>query len=188
MTRRVITSSSVGHVVVKTGAVAPVFCCLSGFALTYGVLFSFLFRLDGEILFFAPGFALRGEVLSLACPNVYVLFFALPKKSTKRKANPEADPLRRFPVLLVKPGTCATRGLAMLDSLKQGASVIRTSLRCSAAPTGSRSKQKTKPQICHPRPVCTHRVPQTIRDQGRSCLSVASSAHPLIGEERRASA
>ena len=40
----------------------------------------------------------------------------------------------------------------------------------------------------HPRPVCTHRVPQTIRGQGRSCLSAASSAHPLIVEERRASA
>jgi hypothetical protein len=74
------------------------------------------------------GFALRGEILSLFCPSVHVLFFASPKKSTKRKANPEAGPLRGLPVLLAKPGACATRGLAKLDSLKQGASFIRSSL------------------------------------------------------------
>ena len=44
-----------------------------------------------------PGFALSVEVLSLACPRVPVLFFAPPKKSTKRKAGPVACPLTRVP-------------------------------------------------------------------------------------------
>jgi len=59
--------------------------------------------------FYLQGFALSVEALSLVCPSGSVLFFASPKKSTKRKANPEAGPLRGFPVLLVKPGARATR-------------------------------------------------------------------------------
>ena len=67
------------------------------------------------------GFALKGEVLSLACP----------RESTQREGHPvhssaDADVL------------CSSRirGRAQLAYAQTGASVIRPLLRCSAAPDG----------------------------------------------------
>jgi hypothetical protein len=75
-----------------------------------------------------------------------------------------------------------------LRSTRSDRAQASSGLHCDARLRQTGVKFKTNTQNRHPVPVCTHRVPQTIRDQGRSCLSVASSAHPLIGEERRASA
>ena len=119
-----------------------------------------------------------------------ILFFAPPKKSIQKKRGPGGLPAARVP--------CASREARRLrNSRSRCAQLAQTGRKLYPVFTAMlgcangikvKTKNQTKPQICHPRPVCTHRVPQTIRDQGRSCLSVASSAHPLIGEERRASA
>ena len=73
-----------------------------------------------------------GEVLSLACP----------RESTQRERHPVACPVINHklmtgsPALLGKTGARATRDLAALDYAQTGASLIRFSLRCSAAPDG----------------------------------------------------
>jgi hypothetical protein len=69
----------------------------------------------------ASGFALKGELL----------FFAPPKKSSQKKGDPEGLPAARVP--------CASRENRRSRNsltLKQDASLLRFSLRCSAAPDG----------------------------------------------------
>ena len=108
------------------------------------------------------------------------------RKVPKRKACPAACPLTRVP--------CASREARRLrNSRSHCARLAQTGRKRHPVFTAMLGcanglKFKRKNQNSHSRPVCTHRVPQTIRDQGRSCLSVASSAHPLIVEERRVSA
>jgi hypothetical protein len=69
---------------------------------------------------FIPGFALKGEVLSLACP----------RESTQREGHPEACPAPNlrfgpgFPALLGKTGARATRDLATLDYAQTGRELL----------------------------------------------------------------
>ena len=110
------------------------------------------------------------------------------RKVPKRNAGPAACPLTRVP--------CASREVRRLrNSRSRYARLTQTGRKRHPVFTamlgcanGIKVKTHPQPQIISPRPVCTHRVPQTIRDQGRSCLSAASSAHPLIVEVRRVSA
>jgi len=133
---------------------------------------------SGEVHFLSAGFALLGEIL----------FFAPPKKSNQKKRGPGDLLAARVP--------CASREDRRLRNSRSRYAILaqteRKLLPVFTAMLGCANGLKVKiypqPQIIHPRPVCTHRVPQTIRGQGRSCLSAASSAHPLIVEERRASA
>ena len=117
--------------------------------------------------FLASSFALMARYFSLLRQ----------RKVSKRNAGPATCPLTRVP--------CASReSRRSRNSLRSDRARASSGLHCDA-----RLRQTgVEIQNHHPGPVCTHRVPQTIRDQGRSCLSAASSAHPLIGEERRASA
>ena len=106
------------------------------------------------------------------------------RKVPKRKAIPEACPLRGFPALLVKPGTRATR------CAQTGASVLRALLRCSAAPDGGRVKTGNQ----HPPAFSRLHSPSTAATPGSRrapCLRqvyLPSCARPRRGEERRESA
>jgi len=73
-------------------------------------------------------------------PDGEVLFFASPKKSTQKKGDPDGLPAMRVP--------CASRENRRSRNsltLKQGASLPRFSLRCSAAPDGF-ERQNRKPE------------------------------------------
>ena len=110
-------------------------------------------------------------------PKRSCTFLCVAKEKYQKKGEPGGWPATRVP--------CASREVRRSrNSLRSNRARASSGLHCDA-----RLRQTGRElQNHHPRPVCTHRVPQTIRDQGRSCLSVASSAHPLIVEERRASA
>ena len=105
------------------------------------------------------------------------------RKVPKRKAIPEACPLRGFPALLVKPGARATR------YAQTGASVLRPLLRCSAAPDGGSQNQHQKPDISFPFALTEYRSQSGNRRA--PCLRqvyLPSCARPRRGEERRESA
>ena len=122
-------------------------------------------------------------------PKRSCTFLCVAKEKYQKKSEPGGWPAARVP--------CASREARRLrNSRSRYARFAQTGRKLppgftamlGCARRDQSQNNKTKPRIYHPRPVCAHRVPQTIRDQGRSCLSAASSAHPLIVEERRASA
>jgi hypothetical protein len=130
-------------------------------------------------------------------PSGEALFFAPPKKSTQKKGEPEGLPAARVP--------CASRDferspnsqhlprLRLANPARQAGSLI---LKIPAMLGGARRDRDSKPDIrkFHPEPVCTHRVPQQIRETARTLLEriehreIASCARPRICEELRGSA
>ena len=124
----------------------------------------------------------------LACFAHRARYFSLlrQRKVSKRKAIPEACPLRGFPALLVKPGARATRSRS---NRRERPPAFTAMLGCAR-----RGEAKTNTQKPPPDPVCTHRVPQPVRDQARTLSEriehreIASCARPRTGEERRESA
>ncbi len=131
---------------------------------------------------------LIAPIFSLLVSPVRARYFSLlrQRKVSKRKAIPEACPLRGFPALLVKPGARATR------CAQTGASFIRSLLRCSAAPDGGNSKPTPKTSRFFPFALTEYRSQSGTRRA--PCLSESSKARcascvrPRSGEERRGSA
>ena len=102
-------------------------------------------------VFLAACFAHSGEIL----------FFAPPKKSIQKKGDPGGLPASRVP--------CASRkARRSRNSLRSNRARACSGLYCDARlrQTGGRVKTKIKNRL--PGPVCTHRVPQPVRDQART--------------------
>ena len=104
------------------------------------------------------------------------------RKVPKRKAIPEACPLRGFPALLVKPGARATR------CAQTGASVLRPLLRCSAAPDGGTINNQHLPAFSRLHSPSTAATPGSRRAPCLRQVYLPSCARPRRGEERRESA
>ena len=133
------------------------------------------------VCMFFSGFRPLGEVL----------FFAPPKKSTQKKGVTDGLPATRVP--------CASREDRRLRNSRSRCTrlaqtgrklnpVFTAMLGCA---NGIKVKTHPQPQIISPRPVCTHRVPQTIRDQARALFErdshseTASCASAGLHEKRR---
>ncbi len=124
----------------------------------------------------------------LACFAHRARYFSLlrQRKVSKRKAIPEACPLRGFPALLVKPGARATRSRS---NRRERPPAFTAMLGCAR-----RGEAKTE----HPKAATRSRLhsPSTAAspDQARTLSEriehreIASCARPRTGEERRESA
>ena len=121
------------------------------------------------------------------------------RKVSKRKAIPEACPLRGSPALLVKPGARATRCAQTGRELPPAfTAMLGCARRVGGIQNQNQNQHQHQHQHQHLKPAaptrCTHRVPQPVRDQARTLFEriehreIASCARPRSGEERRGSA
>ena len=138
------------------------------------LLFPANFALKVEVLFLAACFARSGEVL----------FFAPPKKSTQKKGDPKACPLRGFPALLAKPGARATR----LRSNRRERPPVFTAMPGCARRVGSQNLTPIPASCTRLHSPSTAATPGTRRAPCLRQVYLPSCARPRRGEERRASA
>jgi len=141
------------------------------YSLCSEILIVLKFRPEGRGTFSTPCFARSGEIL----------FFAPPKKSIQKKGDPGGLPASRVP--------CASRkARRSRNSLRSNRARASSGLYCDARlrqTGGVGGNSKPTPKTRHRLPVCTHRVPQPLREQARTLSEAGLPAELCAPPEGR---